>query len=129
MRKTIFLITVVCAFVAVSREIFSRPAAAAGLPPILADCNTHARLTVHYSIPQLRNALATMPAEIQEYSDCPDVIQRALLAEVATLRGDGGLGSGGGSFFPTPLIVVLTVLVVGGAGFTGFAWRRRGLSG
>ena len=106
-----------------------RPAAAAGLSPVVADCNTHARLTGHYSIAQLRNALKTMPLDVGEYTNCPDVIQRALLAEVATLRGDGGLGSGGGSFFPTPLIVVLAVLVVGGAGFTGFAWRRRGLSG
>jgi hypothetical protein len=126
MRKTIFLITVLCAFVAVWPGFFSRPAAAAGLSPAVADCNTHARLTGHYTIAQLRTALKTMPLDVGEYTNCPDVIQRALLAEVAALRGAGGSGNGGGSFLPTPLIVVLALLIVGGAGFCVFAWRRRG---
>jgi hypothetical protein len=125
MRKTISLITMLCAFVAVSQGLFSGPAAAAGLSPVVADCNTHARLTGHYSIAQLRSALATMPADIKEYTNCADVIQRALLGQVAVLHGGGGSGKGGGSFLPTPLIVVLAVLVVGGGAFGAFAWRRR----
>jgi len=57
--------------------------------------------------------------------NCGDVIQRALLAQLGALRGHGGSGQGGGSFLPTPLIVVLALLVVGGTGFGVYAWRRR----
>src|SRR5947209_14146160 len=90
---------------------------AAGLAAPVADCNAHAALTHQYSVQQLRNALATMPADVKEYTNCSDVIQRALLAQLGALHGSGGSGTGGGSFLPTPLIVVLGLLVVGGAGF------------
>jgi hypothetical protein len=126
MRKTISLLTVLCALGAVSQAFFLPPAAAAGLSPPVEDCNAHAQLTRHYSVAQLRSALAGMPVDIKEYTDCGDVIQRALLAELGQLRGHGGSGQGGGSFLPTPLIVVLALLVVGGAGFGVYAYRRRG---
>jgi hypothetical protein len=92
----------------------------------VADCNSHTKLTHQYSTAQLRSALATMPADIKEYTNCPDVIQRALLAQIGTTKGGGGSGSGGGSFLPTPVIVILALLVLGGAGFAAYAWRRRG---
>jgi hypothetical protein len=99
---------------------------AAGLSPVVADCNTHARLTHQYSLAQLRNALATMPADVKEYTNCSDVIQRQLLAQLGGVHGHGGSGTQGGSFLPTPVIVVLALLVLGGAGFAAYAWRRRG---
>jgi hypothetical protein len=126
MRKTISLLTALCALGAVSQALFFAPAAEAGLAAPVADCNAHAQLTHQYSVAQLRSALATMPADIKEYTNCGDVIQRALLAELGRLRGHGGSGQGGGSFLPTPLIVVLALLVLGGAGFAVYATRRRG---
>ena len=75
---------------------------------------------------ELRTALATIPVDIKEYTNCGDVIQRALLAELASLRGHGGSGQGGGSFLPTWLIIVLALLVVGGAGLVVYAARQRG---
>ena len=79
---------------------------------------------------QLRTALSTMPADVKEYTDCYDVIQRALLAQIGSSHQSGGGGQGsGGSFLPTPLIVVLVVLVVGTAGFAAVAARRRGGGG
>lgn len=118
-------VAVVCALVAVVAAL-PGTSAAAGLSAPVADCNTHAQLTRHYSVAELRSALATMPADVKEYSNCADVIQRALLAQLGGLHGGGGSGSGGGSFLPTPLIVVLALLVVAGAGFGIYAWRRRG---
>ena len=102
-------------------------AQAAGLSAPVADCNTHARLTQHYTVAQLRSALATMPADIKEYTNCPDVLQRALLEQLGTSvkPGGGGSGQGGGSFLPTSLIVVLALLLVAGAGFAVYAWRQR----
>ncbi len=90
----------------------------------LADCNAHDRLTQQYPTATLRSALATMPAEVKEYTDCYDVIQRQLLSQEGQLKGSGSGGSGG-SLLPTWVIVVLAVLIVGGAGFGTVALRRR----
>lgn len=125
-RPFVRCLPLVCALIAA----FAAPAPlaqAAGLSPAVADCNTHAALTHHYTVAQLRNALATMPVDVKEYTNCADVIQQALLAEIGALHGHSGSGQGGGSFLPTWLIVLLGVLVVGGAGFGVYAWRRGGL--
>lgn len=90
----------------------------------LADCNAHDRLTQHYPTAVLRTALSTMPAEVKEYTDCYDVIQRQLLSQEGQLKGSGSGGSGG-SLLPTWVIVVVAILVVGGAGFGALALRRR----
>ena len=120
------LLTVLCALGGAPWAFFVASAAAAGLSRPVADCDAHARLTHKYSVAQLRSALATMPADVKEYTNCGDVIQQALLAELGSLHGRGGPGQGGGSFLPTPLIVVLGLLVVGGVAFAAFATRRRG---
>lgn len=98
--------------------------ASAGLSPAIGDCQQHAALTRHYSIAELQHALNTIPPSISEYSNCSDVIRRALLAQVGRSRGGGSGGSGGSSFLPAWLIVVLAVVVLGGAG-AALAARRR----
>jgi hypothetical protein len=100
-------------------------AGATGLPPAVVDCDLHAQLTRHYSIAQLQHALADLPADVAEYGNCHDVIQRQLLAQLATLHNHTGPGGGGGSFLPTWLIVVLALLVASGAGFGVLALRQR----
>jgi len=105
------------------------PASAAGMAPPVADCYDHGgQLTHSYSVAQLKNGLATMPAEIREYSPCYDILQRALLAKIGPLR-DGGSSGGGGSFLPVWLIVVLAVLVLAGASFGVLALRNRDSEG
>jgi hypothetical protein len=101
------------------------PAAAAGLAPPVADCYAHQRLTRSYTETQLRRGLATMPAYIREYSDCYDLLNRALLQKIGKLPGGDSAG-GGGSFLPSWLIVLLIVLVAGAGGFGAFALRNRG---
>ena len=100
------------------------PASASASP--VADCNSHGTLTQHYSVGELRTALATMPADIQEYTNCYAVIQRALLSQVSSSRSGGGQTSqsSSGSFLPVPVIVVLGVLGVSAAGFGIVALRR-----
>ncbi len=96
---------------------------------VVADCNAHGRLTGQYSSVQLRNSLSTMSADVKEYTNCYDVIQRALLAQLGGSHVRGGTPasqSSGGSFLPTPVIVVLVLLVLGAAWFALVAVRRRG---
>jgi hypothetical protein len=129
MRKCLTLAVVVCALCAGTTLLLPAPfASAAGLSPAVADCNAHLRLTRHYSPAQLRGALSTMPADIKEYTNCYDVIQRALLAELGSVHDNGSAGAGGsgGSFLPTPVIVVIVLLALAAAVFGAVAIRRRG---
>ena len=67
--------------------------AASSANPVIADCLAHpGGLTGHYTVAQLKTALQVMPAETKEYTSCPDVINRALLAAVGT-KGTGTAGS------------------------------------
>src|ERR1700738_601105 len=92
---------------------------------VINDCLSHrAGLTGHYTVSQLNHALQVMPAETKEYTSCPDVINRALLAAVGH-GGNGGGGGGGGSFLPTPVLIILVVLVLAGVTFGALAARRR----
>ena len=102
------------------------PALAASSPnPVINDCLTHpSGLSGHYTKAELNHALAVMPAETKEYTDCPDVINRALLGAVGSGSGSGSGGSGS-SFLPTPVIVVLVVLVLAAVAFGAAALRRR----
>ena len=100
-------------------------AGAAGLPAADVDCNDNATLTQHYTIAQLQTALSQMPAQMREYSDCYVVIQRQLMAQLGQLGKPSGSAGSGGSFLPAWLIVVLALLVAGGAGFGVLALRNR----
>jgi hypothetical protein len=115
----------VCALATASAGLLAGPAQGAGLSKAVADCEANARLTQSYTINQLRDALASIPVAVNQYSICHDVLQRALDAKLAALRVSGGSGSGGGSFLPTWLLIVLVVLVLGGAGFGVAALRQR----
>jgi hypothetical protein len=122
MRKLLALITVSCALAAAG-ACFAASASAAGVPAPVADCLKNGQLTHHYTPAELQHALATMAADVGEYSNCQAVIQQALYADIGNLHGDSS--SGGGSFLPTWLLVLLIVLVLGGAGFAAVAIRRR----
>lgn len=113
--------------VAASIVVLSAAPAYAKRTQAVTDCTAHNQLTHTYTLGELRGALATMPPAIREYTNCFDVIQRQLLAQLGqTKPGGGGSGSGsGGSFLPVPVIIILGVLVLATAGFTVMAVRRR----
>jgi hypothetical protein len=120
------LIAVLATVAALTSGALAAPAAGASLSPVVADCNAHGRLTRTYTLAELQLALSTLPADVKEYTNCSDVISRALLAQTANHSDGGGSGGGsGGSFLPTPVIVVLVVLVLAGATFAAVAVRRR----
>jgi hypothetical protein len=93
--------------------------------PVIADCNAHGQLTRHYTTQQLRTALNKMPPTIKEYTNCSDVINRALLAQVGSPGGGSAGGGSGGSFLPVWLIVVIVLLVLAGGGYAFVAYRRQ----
>ncbi len=102
--------------------------AASGSSAVIADCNAHGKLTRTYTVKALRTALQTMPADVKEYTNCSDVIQQALLAQLSGSKGggSGGAGSSGGSSVPTWLIVVLVLLALSALTLGAVAVRRRG---
>jgi hypothetical protein len=127
MRQALKWIGLAGVLAASASALVAAPALGAGQSPAVADCNAHAQLTRTYTAKQLQNALATMPADIKEYTDCYDVIQRALLAQVSGRQAGGSRDShgSGGSFLPTPVIVVIVLLALAAATFGALALRRR----
>jgi hypothetical protein len=124
------LTALLCGLVVIAASLgFAMAASAASGTAAIADCNSHNQLTHSYSIGELQNALATMPADVSEYTNCKDVINRALLIQEGKIKGTppGGSSdsSSGGSFLPTPVIVVLVLLLLAAATFGALALRRR----
>lgn len=124
MRKLRATITLLCALGALYGAVLPSTAGAAGIPAPDADCSLHGALTHHYSVAELNNALAKMPTDEQEYTNCPNVIRRALQAAIGPIK-PGGSGGGGGSFLPAWVIAVLVVVLLGGAGTGAIALRNR----
>lgn len=124
MRKLRTTLTILCALGALYGAAMPSPASAAGVSPVITDCSLHGTLTKHYPVAELRYAQSHMPVDDAEYTNCPDVIRRALLADIGPIN--GGSGSGGGSFLPVWVIVVLALLVVAGAASGVVALRNRG---
>jgi hypothetical protein len=66
---------------------------------VIRDCLNHGRIQGHYSQKAYSQALAEMPADVTEYSDCPNLIRQARLAAASGQGsgGSGGSGAGGGA--------------------------------
>jgi hypothetical protein len=123
MRRLHLLIALASALLTLS---IAAPAALASNNQVIADCNSHGQLTQTYTASALQNALSTMPGDIKEYTNCYDVVQRALLAQIGSHHGGGGSDPGsGGSSIPTPLIIVLVFVVLAAASFGVVELRRR----
>jgi hypothetical protein len=109
----------------VGGSLTAAPALAATSPAIT-DCVAHGALTKTYSVGELHHALTTMSAPTREYTNCLDVLNRALAAAISKPGGDSTGSSGSGSFLPVPVIIILAVLVVAAITFAVLAVRRRG---
>jgi hypothetical protein len=76
--------------------LLAAPTASAGTrEQILRECQ-EGRITGNYTPGQLRDARKHIPTDIDEYSDCRDVLSRAALGGNDTGDGSGGGAAGGG---------------------------------
>ncbi len=84
--------------------IFPTAAAAAG-NPVIRDCTDDGKLSKKYTQKQYSDALKNIPTDVDEYTDCRDVIRRAQLGSASTGNSSSGTspgaatgtGGGGGS--------------------------------
>jgi hypothetical protein len=83
-------------------------AAAAVVPPaasadaglaVIHDCLNNGRITGHYTQQAYSQALAEIPTDVSEYSNCSNLIRQAQLAAAGGAGGGSGGGSGGGFGF------------------------------
>lgn len=79
------------------------PAASADVAKIIQDCAEDGQLNRSYPNRELREAAGNLPADLDEYSDCREVIAAAITSGPARRgkrgdgdRGGGSAGSGGG---------------------------------
>ena len=81
--------------------LLAAPAAMAGTrADIIVDCYDDGKLDGNYTPSEIRDARNNLPADIDQYSDCRDVLARALGGSGDKQVGGGGsdaLGGGGGS--------------------------------
>ena len=70
-------------------------AASAGPDAVIKDCARDGRLDKKYSNAELRKARNNLPADLDEYSDCRDVIASAIKGGSAGSSGLGSPGVGG----------------------------------
>lgn len=87
MRRTIFLALL-------ATLLLAQAAQASDTSAILRDCQDDV-LQGHYTVSELRKARSSMPTDLREYTDCNDVLARAISA--ASVPKSTGSGGGGGS--------------------------------
>jgi hypothetical protein len=85
------MLRIVFASVVVVMLVAAAPALAGTRQQILRQCQD-GRLTGQFTAKEIRDARDNIPTDIDQYSDCRDVLSRAL----AALAGGGGSGGGGG---------------------------------
>jgi hypothetical protein len=88
MRRTIFLALL-------ATLLLPCAARASDTDAIIRDCAQDSTLEGHYTVAELRKALDHLPKDVDEYSDCSDVLSTAIANQ--TTRKDDSSGSGTGS--------------------------------
>jgi hypothetical protein len=130
MKRWLTFFALISALCTLATAAVAVPSALAAGNAVINDCQTNGKLTGDYTLPQLRHALAIMPASVKEYTNCYDVITQAENSALSTGHFNGGAGKGsGGSFLPTPVIVILVLLILAAVTFGAVAIRRRRATG
>jgi hypothetical protein len=102
------------ALIALAMLGIAAPAAQAGYRDAIRDCADDGFLQGTYTKKELRQARSHLPSDLQEYSDCDDVLSRALAAlanknrggkaggDLPPAAGDPNLTTGSGAVAPNP---------------------------
>ncbi|MEA2371145.1 MAG: hypothetical protein QOH12_1539 [Solirubrobacteraceae bacterium] len=77
MPRSSLLVSVVVGLLIAPAATQASPAA------LISDCLTNGKIVGHYSAQDYTQALANLPTDVTEYSDCADVIRRAQLTAAA----------------------------------------------
>src|SRR5690242_20243626 len=94
MRRLLLALTLLLALAPAATAVARSSAAT----KVIQDCTDDGRLEGHYTQSQLKSALNSIPSDVDEYTNCRDVIHAAYVA-----GGSGGTGSpGGGGTTATP---------------------------
>src|SRR3954462_14242667 len=64
---------------------------------VIRDCTDDGRLQGHYSQRDLRDALDSIPSDVDEYTNCRDIIRRAAFNGAGSSGGGSSKGGGGGA--------------------------------
>jgi hypothetical protein len=96
MPKNKALTALFAALALVPAGLVAAAPAVASSSQVLADCNSNGHLTGTYSRGDLQGALNGMGADTREYTNCYDVVRRALLSSAAAGAGKTGGGSSAG---------------------------------
>jgi hypothetical protein len=80
---------------------------------VIDDCTEHGTLTKRYSQRDYRQALAELPADVEEYGNCRDVIHNAQVAGASNRSGGGG-GAGSAGFRAPSTAGAMTASGTGG---------------
>ena len=84
--------------------LVAAPAAQAGTrADIVADCFDDGKLDGDYTASQIRDARNNLPADVDQYSDCRDVLARALGGSGSSNVAGAGSGGGDGGGAAAPL--------------------------
>jgi hypothetical protein len=97
MRRTLLLVLGLAAALLLAPAAF----ADSTTTKIIRDCADDGILEGHYTPSELRKARDNLPTDVDEYSDCSDVLSRALAADVSSPSG-GSAGSPAGAPAATP---------------------------
>jgi hypothetical protein len=115
-------------FMAVVVTVVSTPTAGAvsgpALNTIFKECSS-GHLAGTFTVRQLQDAMTGMPTSLKQYTSCPDVVQTAIFKAAQHNRGGTVASASSGPLVPTPLVVILALLVAAAAGFGLLAIRRR----
>jgi hypothetical protein len=95
MRRTVLAIVLFCLL-----ALAPSPAFASG-SAVIRDCTDDGQLSKHYSQKDLQSALANLPTDVDEYTNCRQVIRHAQLGG-GSGGGTGGGGGGGSTGPATP---------------------------
>ena len=80
--------------------VLAPAASAASRNQIIRDCADDGRLNGNYSAGEIRDARQNLPADVDEYTDCRDVLRRAELGDAGAGGTGGGAAGGGGTGAP-----------------------------